>query len=265
MAGLFAFDGMRVLITGAGKGIGAQTARRLGEAGARVCATDIDSGAAEATAKVVTAAGGEGLALTLDVADEASWQAAVQAMVAAWGGLDGLVNNAGIFRLQPLFEATLADFRATTAINLDGVFLGMKVAGAAMAQSGGGSIVNLSSLYGIVGSQGLTAYCASKGGVRLMTKAAAIELGRAGTGIRVNSVHPGPIATDMLMDPLKGMAAAGMLPSVDVALDMLTQRTPGGRVGQADDIAGAILFLLSDASRHMTGAEIVVDGGYTIE
>ena len=262
---LFDLARRRILVTGAAKGIGARLCVLLGEAGARVACADIDGSGAAMTAAAVTAAGGEGLAVTLDVRDEAGWAATVSAVQAAWGGLDGLVNNAGVILMKPLLETTLEDWRRVNAINVEGSFLGLQAAGRAMAGSGGGSIVNLSSIYGVVGSAGFTAYCASKGAVRLMTKAAALEFGRAGLRIRVNSVHPGPIDTDLGVGPLKDMAAAGLLPSVDVGKEAVRQRYPIGRWGETSDIASAVMFLLSDASAFMTGAELVVDGGWTAD
>jgi NAD(P)-dependent dehydrogenase (short-subunit alcohol dehydrogenase family) len=257
---LFDLAGKRVLVTGAAKGIGAKLCALLGDAGARVACADIDADGAAATA---AACGG--MAITLDVRDEAGWAAAVGAATAAWGGLDGLVNNAGVILMKPLFDTTLEDWRRVNAINVEGSFLGLQAAGRAMAVSGGGSIINLSSVYGLVGSAGFTAYCASKGAVRLMTKAAALEFGRAGLNIRVNSVHPGPIDTDLGVGPLKDMAAAGMLPSVDVGKEAVRARYPLGRWGQTQDIASVVMFLLSDASAFMTGSELAVDGGWTAD
>ena len=257
---LFVLAGTRVVVTGGATGIGAMVCALLGVAGARVACADIDADGAAATA---AACGG--LAITLDVRDETGWAAAVAAVQDGFGGLDGLVNNAGVILMKPLFDTTLDDWRGVNAINVEGSFLGLKAAGRAMAASGGGSIVNLSSVYGLVGSAGFTAYCASKGAVRLMTKAAALEFGRAGLKIRVNSVHPGPIDTDLGVGPLKDMAAAGLLPSVDAGKEAVRQRYPIGRWGQTQDIASVVMFLLSDASAFMTGAELAVDGGWTAD
>jgi NAD(P)-dependent dehydrogenase (short-subunit alcohol dehydrogenase family) len=261
----FSLKDKRILVTGAGKGIGRCLCRMLGEAGARVLAGDIDALAAADAAEEVSAAGGQGVAAGFDVRDEAGWAAAVASARTAFAGLDGLVNNAGIILMKPLFMTTLDDWRQVNSINVEGVFLGMRTCAPLIAEAGGGSIVNLSSVYGQVGSAGFTAYCASKGAVRMLTKAAALELGKTGTKVRVNSVHPGPIDTDLGVAPLHGMAAAGILPSVDVGREAVRQRYALGRWGEVEDVAGAIMFLLSDASSFITGSELNVDGGWTAD
>lgn len=262
---VFSLRDRRILVTGAAKGIGRRVARMLGESGARVLACDVEVEGAQAAAADVTAAGGHGVACAFDVRDEAGWGAAVGAAGAHFGGLDGLVNNAGIIMMKPLLQTSLEDWRRVNAINVEGVFLGLKACAPVMAAAGGGSVVNLSSVYGLTGAAGFTAYCASKGAVRLLTKAAALELGRAGTKVRVNSVHPGPIDTDLGTAPLHDMAAAGILPSVEVGKEAVRARYALGRWGEVDDVAGAIAFLLSDAASFMTGSEIVVDGGWTAD
>lgn len=262
---VFELSGKRILLTGGAKGIGRRLAALLGEAGASVLIGDVDQAGAEAAAQAVAAGGGQGVGVKLDVREEADWAQAVQRAQGAFGGLDGLVNNAGVILMKPLFETTLDDWRRVNAINVEGSFLGMKAAAPVIAGSGGGSIVNLSSIYGLVGSAGFTAYCASKGAVRMMTKAAALELGRAGLNVRVNSVHPGPIDTDLGVGPLRDMAAGGMLPNVEAGMEAVRSRYPLGRWGVTDDIARAVMFLLSDASAFMTGSELVVDGGWTAD
>jgi 3alpha(or 20beta)-hydroxysteroid dehydrogenase len=263
MSTLFDLTGKRVLVTGAANGIGRRTAELLGQAGAKVFLTDINP-AGEAHASALREAGADAHFHKLDVTSEADWATGVAAAKAAFGGLDGLVNNAGFMLMAPLFDTSLEDWRRQQAVNVEGVFLGMKHAGPAMLPQGG-SIVNLSSIYGIVGSQAFTAYCASKGAVRLLTKAAAIEWGRAGLALRVNSVHPGVIDTELAAEPLRVMAGIGVLPSYEAGRELVKQRHPIGRWGQPTDIAGAILFLLSDASSFMTGSELVVDGGWTAD
>ena len=200
--------------------------------------------------------GGKALFLRHDVTSEAGWQAVVAAAVEAFGRIDVAVNNAGISGgAFSLMESSLEDWRRIMAVNLDGVFLGMRQIGPAMARHGGGSIINLSSIMGKVGSPRTAAYCASKGGVTLLTKAAALEW--AELKIRVNSVHPGYIET-----PLLGAALARS--GNDNALrDRMIGMHPLGRFGLAEEIAQAVLFLASDESSFMTGAELVVDGGYT--
>src|SRR5215472_2205016 len=169
-----------------------------------------------------------------------------------------MVANAGIGILCKAIEMSLADWRRQTAINLDGVFLSVKYAVPAMRRGGGGSIVITSSIAGLRGSPGLAGYCATKGGVRLFAKAVAMECAAAGDGIRINTVHPGIIDTPILA---KTAASAGNL-SIDYH-ELAKTAVPLGRIGQAADIANGVLFLASDASSYMTGAELVIDGGMT--
>src|SRR5581483_6745492 len=199
--------------------------------------------------------GGEHQAVVLDVTSEEAWIRTLRQIDAAFGRLDILVNNAGYGRFQSLDDTTLADWRAIMAVNLDSVFLGTKYSLPLLARSGKGSIVNISSIRGLVAGPGTAAYCASKAGVRLFTKSTALECAAAGNGIRANSVHPGQVETPLsaaaLSDPARRSAT----------LD----RIPLGRMGQPVEIADAIVFLASDASSFMTGSELVVDGGYTAQ
>ena len=195
-------DGKVALVSGAARGIGAETARKMAAAGASVVIGDVLADRARETAKEITDAGGKALALALDVTTEASWTAAVAAATKQFGKLDILVNNAGIFLGKDLMDATMEDWNRLVAINMTGVWLGTKVCAPALAESGkssrhGSAIVNLASIAGLVGSQLDPLYSMTKGGVTLFTKSTALSFGRKGWKIRVNSIHPGVIETDM--------------------------------------------------------------------
>jgi 3(or 17)beta-hydroxysteroid dehydrogenase len=251
-AALGRLDGKVALITGAASGIGRATAGLFHRQGAKVAATDRN----EAGLKAL----GEDADLTLvqDVTDEARWREVVDAAVAAFGRLDILVNSAGIAVLGNIETTTLADWRKVNAVNVEGAFLGCREAVRAMKGTGG-SIVNLSSVAGIIGDASSTAYCASKGAVRLLTKSAALHCARAGYGIRVNSVHPSFAETPMV---LEGIARAKDPERVRAGL---MRAAPMGRMGRAEEVANMILFLASDESSFTTGAEFMVDGGLTAQ
>jgi 3(or 17)beta-hydroxysteroid dehydrogenase len=251
-AALGRLDGKVALITGAASGIGRATAGLFHRQGAKVAATDRN----EAGLKAL----GEDADLTLvqDVTDEARWREVVDAAVAAFGRLDILVNSAGIAVLGNIETTTLADWRKVNAVNVEGAFLGCREAVRAMKGTGG-SIVNLSSVAGIIGDASSTAYCASKGAVRLLTKSAALHCARAGYGIRVNSVHPSFAETPMV---LEGIARAKDPERVRAGL---MRAAPMGRMGRAEEVANMILFLATDESSFTTGAEFMVDGGLTAQ
>jgi NAD(P)-dependent dehydrogenase (short-subunit alcohol dehydrogenase family) len=245
--------GKVALISGAAGGMGAATARLFAAEGAKavVVADILDQEGKEVVAEIGKA-GGHASYTHLDVTDEAQWKAAVEGTVAAHGKLDVLVNNAGISGSAETDLYDTAAWNRLMGINATGVFLGMKYATAAMKQSGGGSIVNLSSISGIVGQGYIhVGYNASKGAVRLITKAGAAQHGKH--GIRVNSVHPG------LMPPMRTSGR-----TADPAMRAKTLKgVPMGRAGEVEEVARAILFLASDESSYVTGAELVVDGGWT--
>jgi NAD(P)-dependent dehydrogenase (short-subunit alcohol dehydrogenase family) len=252
-------DGRVALVTGGARGIGAATAQALAAAGAKVVVSDIGNGG-----NVAESIGGA--FVKHDVTQEDQWIAAVAFAKKTFGGLDILVNNAGIFFVQPIVSTSLEDFRRMQQINVEGVFLGMKHAIPAIAEraqkwDGGGSIINISSIAGIVGAPLIVAYNASKGAVRLMTKSAALECAQAGMRIRVNSVHPGIIDTPM-MGQMVTLAVAGG-ESEEAARKRYADRHPVKRVGKDSDIANAVVFLASDKAGFMTGSELVVDGGMT--
>ena len=242
-------DGKVALITGAARGQGEAEARLFASEGAKVVLTDVLDEEGSTVAKDL---GDDALYLHHDVTDEQAWQATVDKAIDRFGGIDVLVNNAGIFTVVPTATMSLEEYRRVIDVNQVGVFLGMKAVSAHMAARASGSIVNISSIAGLQGSAGTVAYTASKFAVRGMTKVVAKEL--APFGVRVNSVHPGIIETPML----QGFSGFG--PDV---LDRITERIPNGHIASADDVAKVVLFLASDDSAYCTGAEFVVDGGMT--
>lgn len=243
-----------IVVTGVASdpGLGHSTALTLAGEGARLVVTDIDADGAERCAERIRTMGGKAISARQDVTDEDAWHTVVAQAAQRYGGLDGLVNNAGIAVLKPLAELSLGDWNRQIAVNLTSVFLGCRAAAPEMTKGGGGSIVNLSSVAGLIGLPNCSAYAASKGGVRLMTKALAAELG--GSGIRCNSVHPGVIWTNM-----QAGAGGGARDNAE----RMTATLPLGRVGEPQDIANIILYLASDESNYVTGAEFVVDAGMT--
>jgi NAD(P)-dependent dehydrogenase (short-subunit alcohol dehydrogenase family) len=247
-------DGKVALITGGASGIGLATARLFLDEGAKLVLTDRDKSAVEAALAALGNAAGFHL---LDVTREDDWIAATDAAVAEFGRLDILVNSAGVALLRDIETTTLDAWRALMAVNLDGTFLGCKHAVRVMKERGGGSIVNMSSVAGLIGSGNLAAYSASKGGVRLLTKSVALHCARKGYNIRCNSVHPSFVETPML----RAMIAAGRDPAKMEA--NYTGAAPLGRLAQPIEVARTILFLASDESAFTTGAELVVDGGLT--
>ncbi|NGN68698.1 glucose 1-dehydrogenase, partial [Streptomyces sp. A7024] len=244
---MISLAGKTALITGAARGQGAAEARLFAELGARVVLGDVlDEEGRKVAADIGPAAAAR--YVRLDVADESRWAAAVDTAVESFGGLDILVNNAGVYASGPLEEETAESFEAVLRVNLLGPFLGIRAALEPMRRAGAGSIVNVSSVAGLMGIARTGGYGASKWGLRGLTKTAALELGEH--GIRVNSVHPGVIDTPMVAGvvPPKG---AGNHPGVALR-----------RVGLPEDVAGLVAFLASDAASYLTGAEIAVDGGW---
>ena len=249
--------GKIAIVSGAAAGIGRATALRLAEEGAKICLGDIDRTGAESSAADIRARGGEAFPLALDVAEEADWRRIINATVERFGGLDILVNNAGIAFAAGLEETTTEQWRRIMAVNVDSVFFGCKFALPAMRESGGGAIVNISSILGLVGSPVQAAYGATKGAVRLFTKGVALECAEAGWNIRVNSVHPAYIRTPMVE------RYAETWGSLKKGLEALGDLHPIGRVGEAEEVANAVLYLASDEAKFVTGAELLIDGGYT--
>ena len=264
---LFQNDGKVALVTGGARGLGAEIARALASSGAKILVTDVLDTLGRNLVAELQATGAEVDFFKHDVVVEAEWEAAVAHCVARFGRLDILVNNAGIERMQFLTEQSLEGFQKILDVNVFGVFLGCKHAVRAMRPGGaagkGGSIINISSAAGLVGATALGAYNASKGGVRLLTKSVAVECAQLKTGIRCNSIHPGLIETDMGWHFLQNYVDLGLVRSLEQAQRGCIRAIPMGSLGQPQDIAAAVVFLASEASRYMTGAELVVDGGVT--
>jgi len=252
-------QGKVAIVTGSASGIGAACAAVLAREGARVLLTDLDDARGEALADRIRAEGGEAQYLHQDVTDEARWPEVIAEAERRYGRLDIMVANAGIGIIVPIAEMSLADWRRQMAVNVDGVFLAVKHAIPAMRRAGGGSIILMSSVAGIRGSAGLAGYSATKGAVRLFAKSVALECAR--DRIRVNSVHPGIIETP-IWEKLPAGLSGGRNAPID-ARALAAAGVPMGEPGQPQDIADGVLFLASDASRHMTGSELVIDGGMT--
>ena len=245
-------EGKVALISGGARGQGAVEARMFAEEGASVVIGDILDEQGRQTEAELQELGYNVTFVHLDVTSESDWEAAVQAAVSAYGKLDVLLNNAGILIRKNIEETTEEDWDRIFAVNAKGVFLGTKAAIPAMRAAGGGSIINISSTAGLVGSpNGSASYTATKGAVRLFTKSTAIQ--HASEGIRCNSIHPGPIETDMIADTLNDPAN----------MELRMQRLPLQRVGKPSEIAYPAIYLASDESSFVTGSEVVVDGGTT--
>lgn len=234
------------LVTGGASGIGAATALRLAEEGAKVVVADVQDDKAAAVVSEIMNAGGKAIAVHLDVTDEASWADAVAKTVSEFGSLQILVNNAGIGDTVPLEESESEEYLRVVSVTQNSVYFGMKAAGEALKATGNGSVINVSSMFGIVGGfGGSPGYTAAKGAVRNITKS--VALGWAQQGVRVNSLHPGFVETPILGETDR---------------KMLAESTPMGRVADPKELASAIAFLASDDASFMTGSELVVDGGY---
>lgn len=254
----FSLEGKVALVTGGARGIGARVAEALAAQGAAVLVTDVLDEVGQATVIGIRAAGGRAAYRHHDVRIEAEWEAAAAAAVSEFGALHILVNNAGIETAALITDCELSDFQRVMAINVDGVFLGMKHGMRVMKQ--GGAIINLSSVAGIIGTTAHVAYHASKGAVRTMTKAAAIENAALKTGIRVNSIHPGIVRTDMGTSFISDFVRLGLMPDYATAEAAIGALHPMG-FGEVSDVANAVIYLASDAAKWINGAELVIDGG----
>jgi len=248
-------DNKIALVTGAAQGLGAAIATMLANEGAKVALSDVNfDGAGEVASRINKDHPDSAIAIEQDVADEAGWQRVLQQVQSDFGGLNILVNNAGIGSIASVEDETYENWRRVHAVDLDSVFLGCKYAVPLIAESGGGSIINISSISGIIAGHNLAAYNSAKAAVRHLSKSVALHCARAGNNIRCNSVHPVFIDTPIL----DGLAQGG---DREAALQKLGRQIPIGRVGQADDVAYAVLYLASDESKFVTGSEIKVDGG----
>ena len=243
-----------VLVTGGGSGLGEAISMRLAEEGATLVVADINESSAQ---RVAEAIGGKAIAVHQDVTDELRWQELVAEIVERFGQLDILVNNAGIALVGTVEDTTLEDWQLTQRVNLDAVFMGTREAIKVM-KKGSGSIINISSIEGIIGEQKVAAYNASKGGVRIFTKSAALHCCAEGYSIRVNSVHPGFIDTNMV----SGAVATMTEEEGEAFTTRIVGNIPMGHMGEPLDIANGVLFLASEESKYMTGSELIIDGGY---
>jgi cyclopentanol dehydrogenase len=246
-------EGKVALISGGARGMGAVEAKLFVQEGAKVVIGDILEDEGQKLEAEIAESGGEAIFIRLDVTSADDWQNAVDLAVNRFGKLDILVNNAGIFENSTVENTSEESWDRVMDINAKGVFLGSKSAIGAMRDAGGGSIVNISSTAGIIGSNVSSAYNASKGAVRLLTKATAVQYGSE--KIRANSVHPGPIETDMVKQAFADEALRSQRISV----------IPQGRFGRPEEVANCVLFLASDEASYMTGSELVVDGGWTAQ
>ena len=244
-------EGKVALISGGSRGQGATEAELFVREGAKVVIADILEPEGNAVAAQIREGGGDASFIRLDVTSEDDWRDAVEFTLNTYGRLDILINNAAIYKRTPIVQTELDEWNQIMDINSTGVFLGTKHSVPAMQKSGGGSIINISSTAGLVGSERGSAYGASKGSVRLFTKYTAIQ--HAGDGIRSNSIHPGPIDTEMIKENI----------STPEDRAESEARVPLGRIGTVMDVAYGALFLASDESSFMTGAELVIDGGVT--
>ena len=248
------------LVTGGGSGLGEASAMMLAAEGARVVLADIDEAAAKRVLRRIKAAGGQGMALQMDVSQETDWVRVMASIQRRYKGLHITLNSAGInLGYSDPRDTEFKDWKAVMSVNLDGVFLGTKHSMRLMAESTpvNGSIINISSIMGLIGHPGIGAYNASKGGVRLYTKSVALSCAEKRLKIRVNSIHPGFIDTPLLRESMARMRDPEQAQKTYDALQ------PVGHLGQPLDIAYGVLYLASDESRFMTGAELVIDGGYT--
>ena len=259
-------EGKVALVTGAANGIGRSAALVLAREGAKIVATDLQDEKGAGLLRELRASGCECEYYHHDVTREEDWQSIVAQTRARFGRLDILVNNAGIGLSGPVVDMAFADWKRQVAVNLDGVFLGVKHSLPLMRAGGGGSIINVSSIAGIKASPNVSGYCATKGGVRLFTKSVALECAAAKDGVRVNSLHPG-ITETAIWDTLIGTVEDGSNGGRErgPTLDKLTERAvPLGYKAAPEDIANGILWLASDESRYVTGTELVIDGGRSI-
>jgi 3(or 17)beta-hydroxysteroid dehydrogenase len=261
-------DGKVALISGAARGIGGETAQLMAKAGARVVVADVLDERGRQTVGAINATGGQSEYVHLDVTREEDWIAAVNLATSTCGKLDILVNNAGVFIGKGIEEISLDEWNKLVAVNMTGVFLGTRIAVPALRESAkssehGSAIVNLASIAGIVGSQLDPLYSMTKGGVTLFTKSAALEFGRKGYRIRVNSIHPGVIQTDMGEQTFVARARRTGSNDTTAVRQVVTESVPWGRMGVPMDIAKGIVFLASDDAGYMNGAGLIVDGGVT--
>lgn len=258
------FTGQAAFVTGAGSGIGRGIALALAGRGAFVWATDFDLSGAEETIDLIAQSGGRGKAIPLDVRHEPEWEAALARSEMEGGALGTLVNCAGTSMIVDTFSMGLEDFRRIMAINVEGTFLGMKHGVPRIAKGGGGAVINISSLAGLKGMAGMAAYCGSKGAIRMMSKAVALECAGLRNNARVNSVHPGLVDTPALTRHIADATrdAGGPVPDCH---ELAKTAVPIGVACSAAEVGDTVCFLASRAGRHITGSEVVIDGGMSAD
>jgi 3alpha(or 20beta)-hydroxysteroid dehydrogenase len=257
--------GKRALVTGGARGFGAAIGQALAEAGASVMIGDILEDLGRETAELIAKTGTPAAFTTLDITDEASWEAAVAATVAELGGFDILVNNAGVEVSALVVDIDAAELSRMLQVNIVGTALGLKHAFLAMKPGGsagaGGSVVNISSVAATIAFPGIAGYSATKSAVDRLTRVAAMESGKLGYGVRVNCIYPGLVPTEMGIKLAVDLTGIGLFPSVEAAVGAVSEQTPLGRLGEAHEMADAVVFLASDAARFITGVGLPVDGG----
>ena len=262
----FQLQGKVAIVTGAGGNLGAEMCAALSAVGASVVATDLNEQAVKAVTDSLNAEGGAVTAMAHDVTVESEWETAVELAMSTYDGLDIVVNAAAIVPMNMLAELDVEEFRRVQDVNVAGTLMGCKHALRAMRPDGpsgrGGSIINLSSVMGLSGSIALASYNASKGAVRLLTKSVAAECAMLKTNVRCNSIHPGIIDSDMGSLFYKQLTDLGITPSMEAAAAGFLAAVPMGEPGKPSDIAAGVVYLASDASRYITGSELVIDGGF---
>jgi NAD(P)-dependent dehydrogenase (short-subunit alcohol dehydrogenase family) len=262
---MFDLTGRKALVTGGARGLGAGMAQALAEAGAAVMIGDVLDDLGRQTAAQLTDKGRDAHFAHLDVTNEADWEAAVAATVETLGGFDVLVNNAGIEITELVADADPDNLRRMLDVNVVGTALGMKHAFRAMRPGGpagqGGAVVNVASVAATIAFPGISGYSATKSAVDRLTRVGAFEAGKLGYGVRVNCVYPGLVATEMGLKLAGDCVSIGLFPSPEAAVGAVVEQTPLGRLGEVADMADAVVFLASDASRFVTGAGLPVDGG----
>ncbi|SEE12533.1 SDR family NAD(P)-dependent oxidoreductase [Bradyrhizobium erythrophlei] len=261
-------QGRTALVTGGAGGIGSAICRRLSLDGALVVVADLDREQADRVARGLVSDGGRAIAVGLDITDQDQWRAVISQTMETAGGLNILVNNAGGARIKPLEALSVDDWKHDIDVNLNGAFFGVKEALEALRQTASrsptvGAIINIASVSALKGSAGMPAYSAGKGGLRLFTKAIAVDFARRGYRIRVNSIYPGLIDTPLTKPLFESRLKSGSDESLESARAKILEQYPIGRIGRPDEIASVVSFLAGDDSSYMVGAELVVDGGLT--
>jgi len=263
--GGYDLTGRKALVTGGARGLGAGMAEALARAGAAVVIGDVREDLGKATADALSKSGATAGFVPLDVTDDASWEQAITAAIGELGGLDILINNAGVEISGLVIDFEPDEVAKMLSVNVLGTALGLKHAFRAMRPGGpagqGGAVVNISSVAATIAFPGIAGYSATKSAVDRLTRVAAMESGKLGYGVRVNCIYPGLVPTEMGNQLAQDVVRLGLFPSVEEAVGTVIGLTPGGRLGEVADMADAVVFLVSDAARFITGAGLAVDGG----